>query len=87
MAEVHFQAEIGNADFAAAEKFIAKRARRRDDPLAGMAAALYSVMFIISDVLVECGMPQKEVERLFDQTRDQVISASKSADFSGRLDA
>lgn len=68
------------ADMEAALQFLVKRVRRHGgDPLEGMPAALYAIMYQVADCLISCDLPPESVRSVFDQTRDQTIDAVKAA--------
>lgn len=73
--EVHVSTAITKADLDAAFQFVVKRVRRHGDadPLNGMSAALYAIMWTIGEALTECGLGSAEVSRVIEQTRQQVV--------------
>lgn len=71
--EIRVSATVTAADLDAALRFIQKRARKREDPIEGVSAALYAVMFSTCDGLVECGLSIENVDRLLEQFRQQIV--------------
>lgn len=76
MTEVRVSTPVTPADMDAAFQFVVKRVRRHgNEPLDGMLAALYSVMYQVGDALMECGLPASQLLSMVEQMKPQVVAA------------
>jgi len=75
--ELHVSTTITSADLDAAFRFVQKRSRKHKDPLEGVSAALYAVMFSTCEGLVDCGLSIESVDSFLEQSRQQVIAQIK----------